>query len=71
MISSVLINEKMTDRTLMNAVGRLLIKFLLPRYALLLLPFLKDFRNVGCLVVCNFCLHSVYRKFLVNAVYVL
>ena len=29
MISSVLINEKMTDRTLMNAVGRLLIKFLL------------------------------------------
>ena len=28
MISSVLINEKMTDRTLMNAVGRLLIKFL-------------------------------------------
>ena len=29
MISSVLINEKMTGRTLMNAVGRLLIKFLL------------------------------------------
>ena len=29
MISSVLINEKMTDHTLMNAVGRLLIKFLL------------------------------------------
>ena len=29
MISSALINEKMTDRTLMNAVGRLLIKFLL------------------------------------------
>ena len=29
MISSVLINEKMTDRTLMNAVGRVLIKFLL------------------------------------------
>ena len=29
MISSVLINEKMTDRTLTNAVGRLLIKFLL------------------------------------------
>ena len=30
MISSVLINEKMTDRTLMSAVGRLLIKFPLP-----------------------------------------
>ena len=30
MISSVLINEKMADRTLMNAVGRLLIKFPLP-----------------------------------------
>ena len=30
MISSVLINEKMTDRTLMNAVGRLLIRFPLP-----------------------------------------
>ena len=29
MISSGLINEKMTDRTLTNAVGRLLIKFLL------------------------------------------
>ena len=30
MISSVLINEKMTDRTLTNAVGRLLIRFPLP-----------------------------------------
>ena len=30
MISSVLIKEKMTDRTLMNAVGRLLIRFPLP-----------------------------------------
>ena len=30
MISSVLINEKMTDHTLMNAVGRLLIRFPLP-----------------------------------------
>ena len=30
MISSVLINEKMTDRTLMNAVDRLLIRFHLP-----------------------------------------
>lgn len=29
MISSVLINEKMTDRTLTNTVGRLLIRFLL------------------------------------------
>ena len=30
MIFSDLINEKMTDRTLMNAVGRLLIRFPLP-----------------------------------------
>ena len=30
MISSVLINEKMTDRTLTNAVGRFLIRFPLP-----------------------------------------